>query len=205
MSGLSTREKIRLFSLAFGRPINQSPIQLAMADRELLGRLLFEETIETLTKGLGLKVTVPGWDNSDFADDERDAEDCTEHLQVHLNEGQKYDPIESADGLGDVNVVIHFMAHWMGFNLDLVTDEIHESNMSKLDLNGSAIINGESPGFMENEPGYDPSKPFGKILKGPNFRLPNIAAAIGLTCTDEGCPHYGTIHTHVGESQPLPE
>lgn len=186
----TTREMIREFSRAFGRPINESVVELSEAERLLLGKLLLEECMEYCFKGLGLELhstDMVAWDESKF------------ELKVRRN--AKYDPIESADGLGDMNVVIHFNANWHGFNLDRVTAEIHDSNMSKLDANGKPIINGwvncetcngrgvELMG-REYEPEtcrecngvgktlLDPTKPTGKILKSPNFRKPDIAKVI---------------------------
>lgn len=177
------REMIREFSTAFGRPVNEEVVLLSPEHRLLLGNLIFEECVEYLTKGLGLKLVVNGMHIRDLTT-----------LVVELDADRKYDPIESADGLGDMNVVIHFNANWHGFNLDEVTAEIHRSNMSKLGADGKPIINGLTPGYRRSdqdadgvfwcdirdpdEPGYDPSKPMGKILKGPHFFKPNIAGVI---------------------------
>ena len=160
------REKIAAFNYAFDRPVNSMPIQPTVSERLLLGKLLLEETIETLALGLGLRVVV------DF--DPR-LDKHQQYVSVTHEEGCLYDPVETADGQGDVNVVNHFMAHWLGFNLDKITDHINDSNMSKL-VNGEPIINGETEGYrhfndgiVPHEPGYDPTKPIGKILKGPDF------------------------------------
>lgn len=178
-----TRDAVRDFNLAFGRPVNESLANLTVTERELLGKLLIEEAIETVTLGLGLKLVVkPRWVAESNMQVEllHDDNSPTEgELTLVLNEGQKYDPVEFADGLGDVNIVIHFSAHWAGFNLDRVTDHINDSNMSKLDPSGKPIINGETPGYQNglraldnseyDEPGFDPTKPIGKILKSPQF------------------------------------
>lgn len=50
-------------------------------------------------------------------------------------------------------------------------DEVHSSNMSKLDDNGKPIINGENGVF-------DESKPLGKILKSANFREPDLKSIL---------------------------
>lgn len=163
----NTRDMIREFNLAFGRPVNLTPTELSESDRLLLGKLIFEECVEYVTKGLGLKIVVNGMHVRDLTT-----------LTLELNEGQRYDPIESADGLGDMNVVIHFNALWHGFNLDVITEEINDSNMSKLGIDGRPIINGVTEGYKEGQDGYDPAKPIGKILKGPNFRKPNLEPII---------------------------
>ncbi len=196
----STREEVRQFNLAFGRPVNDRVVPLTVSERELLGKILFEEVVEYITLGLGLQIT-----HSDMTSSVTSKGLMPGRFDVCLNEGQRYDPIESADGLGDVNVVIHFAAHWHGFDLDAVTTEIHRSNMSKLGADGKAIVNGETPGYTtriipklggiegidfdhEPEPGFDPSKPIGKILKGPNYFKPDIDSA--LTYAEEMCPGH---------------
>lgn len=47
-------------------------------------------------------------------------------------------------------------------------DEVMRSNMSKLDENGNAIINGLK-GI------YDETRPLGKVLKSKNFSEPNLS------------------------------
>ena len=168
----TTRMEIAEFQTAFERPLNQVLLECpSVSDRLLLGNLLLEEALETIEKGLGLTLVVDG----------APLRQIHERLTLEHTEADFYDPIETADGLGDVNVVIHFCAHWLGMNLDKVTSEIHRSNMSKLSAEGTPIINGVTPGYRndtlvddKNEPGFDPSKPVGKILKGPNFTTPNL-------------------------------
>src|SRR4051812_41994673 len=77
------------------------------------------------------------------------------------------DVVEVADALGDMIYVINGLAIEMGIPLDKVVAEIHRSNMSKLQLDGT-------PKRRED----------GKILKGPNYFKPFIKKIL-----DE---HYGT-------------
>ncbi len=160
------RRKVAEFNRAFRRPVNHQWTIPTIAERELLGKLLLEEVLEYCFKGLGLELHAK--DMVGYAAD---------NFELRHREGVKVDPIEVGDGLADVNVVIHFNAHWHGFNLDAATAHVHESNMSKLGLDGLPIINGESPGYREDEPGYDPTRPIGKILKGPNYWEPQAGLA----------------------------
>ncbi len=176
-----TREMIREFQLAFDRPVNDAPVDLTVTERELLGKILLEEVLEYCTKGLGLVLSDDKFNALVGRDDEGGMYNFT---SLKLDEGQRLDHIECADGLGDVNVVIHFCSLWQGYDLDHVTTEIHYSNMSKLGADGKPIINGETVGYRclspENldEAGFDRTRPVGKILKGPNFVKPDIAAVI---------------------------
>lgn len=70
--------------------------------------------------------------------------------------------LEVADALGDLVYVIYGFALEMGYDLRKVVQEIHGSNMTKLGEDGKPI-------YRED----------GKVLKGPNYMKPNIAAALG--------------------------
>ena len=67
------------------------------------------------------------------------------------------DFIGAVDALGDMVYVIYGMAIEMGINLDLIIEEIHRSNMSKLDENSDPI-------YRED----------GKVLKGPLYSPPDL-------------------------------
>ena len=64
---------------------------------------------------------------------------------------------EVADALTDILYVTYGAGHAFGIDLDQCFDEVHRSNMSKLDENRKPIFN-------EN----------GKVLKGPNYFKPNF-------------------------------
>lgn len=67
------------------------------------------------------------------------------------------DPVEVADALTDLLYVIYGMGHSFGLDLQKCFDEVHRSNMSKLDEDGKPI-------YRED----------GKILKGPSYTPPNL-------------------------------
>ena len=60
--------------------------------------------------------------------------------------------------LADLMYVCFQMAAYMGWDIDEAFKRVHESNMSKLDDNGN-------PGRRDD----------GKILKGPNYKLPDLS------------------------------
>ncbi len=59
--------------------------------------------------------------------------------------------------LADLVYVCYQYAANMGWSLDEALDRVHKSNMSKLDDNGEPI-------YRED----------GKVLKGPNYKPPNL-------------------------------
>jgi predicted HAD superfamily Cof-like phosphohydrolase len=170
---MTTRERIRNFNKAFGRPVNDSYTPVDIETRELLGKLLLEEAVEYVVKGLGCDVKI---------DIEAGRPKDEGYFRVEHREGVQLDPLEITDGLADVNVVIHFNSHWHGINLDRATEIVDDSNMSKLDPHGLPIINGVTVGYRAMgwdgwaatpaESKYDSTKPIGKILKGPDFYPP---------------------------------
>ena len=71
------------------------------------------------------------------------------------------DIVEVADALTDILYVTYGAGHAFGINLDECFEEVQNSNMSKLDLNGKPIYN-------EN----------GKVMKGPNYFKPDLSKFI---------------------------
>ena len=68
---------------------------------------------------------------------------------------------EVADALTDILYVTYGAGHAFGINLDKCFDEVQNSNMSKLGLDGRPIYN-ES----------------GKVMKGPNYYKPDLTKFI---------------------------
>ena len=65
---------------------------------------------------------------------------------------------EVADALTDILYVTYGAGHAFGINLDKCFEEVQNSNMSKLDLNGKPIYNDK-----------------GKVMKGPKYFKPNLS------------------------------
>ena len=70
---------------------------------------------------------------------------------------KKKDIKEIADALTDILYVTYGAGHAFGINLDQCFEEVQNSNMSKLGLDGKPIYN-------EN----------GKVMKGPKYFKPNL-------------------------------
>ena len=73
------------------------------------------------------------------------------------------DLVEIADALADIVYVAYGTARTYGIDLDAVLDEVHSSNMTKLGADGRPIRRAD-----------------GKVLKGPDYRPPDVAAVLGL-------------------------
>lgn len=80
-----------------------------------------------------------------------------EEYEEYLDAEKNNDLVEIADALADIIYIAAGTALSYGIPLDKVWEEVHSSNMSKLDADGNPIRRAD-----------------GKILKGPTFFPPNI-------------------------------
>lgn len=83
-----------------------------------------------------------------------------EELRAAVAEG---DVVGIADALADLVYVICGTAHCYGIDLDAAFEEVHRSNMTKLDRDGKPIYRAD-----------------GKVLKGPGYEPPDLRQALGL-------------------------
>ena len=81
-------------------------------------------------------------------------EEELEELKEAIN---KKDLQEAVDALTDILYVTYGAGHAFGVNLDKCFEEVQNSNMSKLGVDGKPIYNDQ-----------------GKVMKGPNYFKPNL-------------------------------
>lgn len=74
------------------------------------------------------------------------------------------DIVATADALADAVYVLFGTAWTFGIDLDAVLAEVHRSNMSKLGRDGRPIL-----------------RPDGKVMKGPDYRSPDLLGVLGLS------------------------
>ena len=72
------------------------------------------------------------------------------------------DRVAATHELADVVYVAYEIAATYSLPLDAAFAEVHRANMSKLDADGNPVFRAD-----------------GKVLKGPNYRPPNIAPLLG--------------------------
>lgn len=73
------------------------------------------------------------------------------------------DIVGIADALADIVYVAYGSACVYGIDLDVVLDEVHASNMTKLGADGRPVRRAD-----------------GKVLKGPDYRPPDVRRVLGL-------------------------
>ena len=84
-----------------------------------------------------------------------------EELEELREAMENKDLVEVADALTDILYVTYGAGHAFGINLAKCFNEVQNSNMSKLGLNGRPIYN-----------------EFGKVMKGPKYFKPNLSKFI---------------------------
>lgn len=84
-------------------------------------------------------------------------EQLQEHLKKYIKAAETNNVTEATENLARI-ISTCYLASWSsGVDLDMVLEEVQVSNMSKLDSHGKPV-------YRED----------GKIIKGPNFFVPNI-------------------------------
>jgi len=151
---MSTLEQVREFHETFGHP---APNSLAIPELDTIRlrfKLILEEFIELIeANSSGTPQMELIIDLLDTIDDE---------FNYITDKDLDVDLIEVADALGDIKYVTDGAALVYGIPLDIVSTEIHASNMSKLDPDtGKPIVRDD-----------------GKILKGKGYFKPDIKKAI---------------------------
>ena len=81
-----------------------------------------------------------------------------EELEELTEAMDKKDLLEVADALTDILYVTYGAGHAFGIDLDKCFEEVQNSNMSKLDVDGKPIYNDA-----------------GKVMKGPNYFKPDLS------------------------------
>ena len=82
----------------------------------------------------------------------------SEELEELKNAMESKDLLEVADALTDILYVTYGAGHAFGIDLDKCFDEVQNSNMSKLGINGKPIYNDS-----------------GKVMKGPDYYKPDLS------------------------------
>jgi len=86
-----------------------------------------------------------------------------EECQEYVDAEKEGDLTAMADAMGDIIYVVYGAALAHGIDLGAVLLEIQKSNLSKLDVDGKPILRSD-----------------GKILKGPNYRKPDLRKVLGI-------------------------
>ena len=84
-----------------------------------------------------------------------------EETSEYMAASYRRDFVAMADALADIVYVAYGTAISFGLDLDLVIDEVHRANMSKLDIDGRPVMRHD-----------------GKVLKSPRYTAPQVSQVI---------------------------
>jgi predicted HAD superfamily Cof-like phosphohydrolase len=160
------------FHQVMGLPAPEEPILPPVSMRERRLRLITEE-LQELIEACGFEISV---------------DPLNRKLSVQHVEGSRYDVVEAADALGDLNVVVAGTGVEFGIPMHFIDYEVYTSNLSKLNpATGKPIVNHcQRCGPNEENIYYSscacdseefwlkPGVPIGKILKPDSFVPTNI-------------------------------
>lgn len=169
------------FHQVMGLPAPEAPILPPVSMRERRLRLIMEE-LQELIDANGCRLMF----GSDEVRLDRELSEC--QITVEHIEGSRYDLVETADALGDLNVVVSGTAVEYGIPMHFVDYEIYMSNITKIDPETQKpIVNhcqrcGSDPDNVyysscacdSEEFWLKPGVPIGKILKPTTFTPANI-------------------------------
>lgn len=166
---MSNFEKVCEFNTLFGHPVNHS---LTPPDRKhaVLGLRLIAEELCELATSLGCDMAIScndplqpeGTKERSF----REYSDDKESVLVR-NSYEGWEPVETADAIADLLYVVYWAAAVYGIPANMVFNEVHRSNMTKL-----------FPPDSEHPKAHARNRADGKILKGPNYEPPQIAKVL---------------------------
>jgi len=149
----SNSMKVADFMRAARQPVRTEITMPTEAERLLRVRLVIEEALE-FAEAMGVRVTGVA----------TDLHAHNEHsVQVEIVDDVGVDIVEAADALADSLYVVYGSGWTLGLPLQDVFDEVHRSNMAKVD---------DSTGFCVVSPD-------GKVLKPQGWTPPDVASVLG--------------------------
>lgn len=153
MSEYNPEYDVAVMMEAFGQEVRLTPQLPDEATRLLRARLILEEALETIVKGLGVDVICDMGDSRVRVASIHD---------LRLEIGGPGDIVELADGTADLKVVTYGTDNACGIPCNAVFKEVMRSNMSK------------APGGKVNRDA------FGKVVKPDSYSPANVRKVLGL-------------------------
>jgi predicted HAD superfamily Cof-like phosphohydrolase len=176
---MTTEQKqVKQFMQFFNQDCPEKPSQLSEANAKLRAKLILEEALETIERGLGLTVG--------FRSDEEGGQNTRSSdkgFETYFLKTKEVDLVELADGLGD----LHYVGYAgtgvaAGIDMEEIFAEIHSSNMTKAwtegDLEQAKVLYPTAKLEAYGGGLYRLIREDGKIIKSPSYRPANIKSII---------------------------
>jgi predicted HAD superfamily Cof-like phosphohydrolase len=151
---MNTNDRVREFHTAFNHPVATALTVPDAKTRLLRFKLLLEEVLE-----YGRAVGIKGLCEQLLEKFETDTRETLDGFAI--NPLYITDQVAAADALGDIDYVCQGANIVHGFPSEAVAIEIHRANMSKLGEDGKPVHAAD-----------------GKVVKGPNYRAPDVEGVL---------------------------
>lgn len=148
------------FHTAFSHPVRHVPQMLDPKEAELRVKLIAEELIE-YAMALGVQLDLRCMPTHNASDIKAACDKQYLYVEAWPRTIYATSTVLAADALADIAYVTAGANHCHGFPADVITNEVHHSNMSKLGIDGKPV-----------------KREDGKILKGPGYFEPDIESIL---------------------------
>ena len=163
---------------SFGQNTPDTPVQLDEETSKLRATLILEEAFETITKGLGLTVTIV----DDFGGESKVTEAGLKQISFTFQKIKETDLVELSDGVADIGFVSEGTAVAAGIDMEPIHAEVARSNASKLWSADDLIrgeFNAETMTMTQVDGGnFIVKREDGKIVKSPSYSPADITGEL---------------------------
>lgn len=164
---MTTEARTIEFHEAFGHPVRTKPQTLSREEAILALALIEEEYLELVDALFPelLDEMASEYTSLSPVRTLKREQQMRKEFKIMDRDMTNYAPnlIKVADAVADLDVVVNGAGIRHGFDMQALSREVFDSNMSKLGIDGEPILRED-----------------GKILKGPGFREPDIAGVLGI-------------------------
>lgn len=170
------QRQVKEFMELFGQDCPTKPKQLDEATAKLRAKLIFEEALETLTKGLGLSVSLKKGGQTIVIDEDSLKEWMTDKEAITFQKQKEVDLVELADGVSDLMVVGEGTTLAAGIDAEPIHSIVCAANLSKVwrrdDLAEAKRLHPAASVKDYDGHFFRLVREDGKIIKSPNFKDP---------------------------------
>ena len=168
---------VKEFMKSFGQNTHDSPVQLDEDISKLRATLILEEVFETITKGLGLTVTIV----DDFGGESKVTEAGLVQISFAFQKIKETDLVELSDGVADIGFVSEGTAVAAGIDMEPIHAEVARSNASKLWSVGdfsSGVVDVDADVIDVGDGKFIVKRSDGKVVKSPSYSPADIAGEL---------------------------
>jgi len=171
------QQRVKEWMRKFGQECPDKPTQINEKTAILRAKLILEEALETILKGLGIEVIV----RRDASSVHISESNFKDEVEFEFIKAKEVNLVEVADGISDIMVVAEGTAVACGIDSEPVHQEVLRSNDSKLYTSEEivALPTGFSCELVsDSEKGFLVKNEDGKVQKSPSYFPANILSIL---------------------------